>query len=232
MQHADLLQVQTENKDSAKTCDQCGAELPAQDFRGVTTAAGELPATATTDPDQDAPDGAQQEFPSESCPSCGQRADPGSSFCGACGKSLTGDGEAESAAESKRSWMTGVVEVKVRPRPDLTTDDLIELLKERFGRGHEIYKTPGWRGRDIMIRRSATVGVAVDMKHTQTATSFHVGGTLPSDVVAFLFRASFGLAILTFGLWIILLRLVLPTGEWKEMEGDVSEFLRKDSGLQ
>lgn len=72
--------------------------------------------------------------------------------------------------------------VDIGDRPDLNTDQLLAILKERLGDELDVYKPGRFQAPDVMVKRSDSEGVAIQIvrQRLRRRTRLRVYGLAPS----------------------------------------------------
>jgi hypothetical protein len=107
--------------------------------------------------------------------------------------------------------------VNIGNQPELTPDQAREVFAQHFAGKYEIVKSNAIK-RNFIVKKSGWVGVGVRLKQERTGTSFVFTGLMPNVMLQVLFG---GIASY---LWL--------RSSWKELEGEVAEFIANEPSFQ
>ena len=118
--------------------------------------------------------------------------------------------------------MLFVHKVKVHHKPELTTEQAMQIFRTHFGTKYEIYRRKLSRGRLFVIKRSAWTGVIVKLIHKKDVTYFQLSEEVPSAWLISLMV----LMVLTPALWPVLLVWYICTKRSAEpLLNEVKQFI-------
>lgn len=102
-----------------------------------------------------------------------------------------------------------MAKIELKNSTSLSVEELLEKLELEFSqrKGYQTYTTALW-GADIVIRKSAFVGVSIKLKQKSNKTSIRVTGMIPS-----------AWGRLLSGLWMVFL-----IGKWNKLIKEVNDF--------
>jgi len=103
--------------------------------------------------------------------------------------------------------------VFVAHHPELTAESAMEVFRRHFGDRYDVYK-PWLFGRlfaNFVVKKSAWIGVGVQLKQWGEETAFGLGGMVPSPILDLLFMGPIADTFLG--------------RRWKAMEEEVSSFI-------
>ncbi len=95
--------------------------------------------------------------------------------------------------------------VTISHKPDLTVEEVADIFEDHFGDKYEVYakgegKTPLFGPKDVVVKESEWIAIAVGLKQSRDRTSFNFGSVVPAllgltGLLGFLFLPFAGLIL-------------------------------------